>query len=212
MGSLCERKRRPGRSPPRSPFKLFCSSSAFRCSSPRLARPPWTLSNWASAYRRVFLGPQDPPHDMKLHESSSAHGPFHLISVSFSPNPQSSMNSPSSSPTPPSLAPPHSDDYSEQSPLDGPSPSYLEFASRPPKRFPSRCASSSFWILTAPSSSAPCVLPSPTAADAISTPRPAASCPVRISPPSARISSRRGRALGSMSWSGARRSPTALRI
>ena len=39
------------------------------------------------------------------------------------------MNPPSSSP-PPSLAPPHSDDYSGQSPPpDGPSPSYLEFAS-----------------------------------------------------------------------------------
>jgi NLI interacting factor-like phosphatase len=42
------------------------------------------------------------------------------------------MNPPSSSP-PPSLAPPHSDDYSEQSPPDGPSLSYLEFASMPSK-------------------------------------------------------------------------------
>ena len=43
------------------------------------------------------------------------------------------MNPPSSSP-PPSLAPPHSDDYSGQSPPpDGPSPSYLELASTPSK-------------------------------------------------------------------------------
>ena len=83
---------------------------------------------------------------------------------------------------------------------------------RPPKRSPSLRASSSYWTSTAPSSSAPRALPSPPAANAINTPRPAASCPARISPSSARISSRRRRALGSTSWSGARRSLTASRI
>ncbi len=67
---------------------------------------------------------------------------------------------------------------------------------RPPKRSPSLRASSSYWTSTAPSSSAPRALPSPPAANAINTPRPAASCPARISPSSARISSRRRRALG----------------
>jgi hypothetical protein len=43
------------------------------------------------------------------------------------------MNPPSSSPPRPSLAPPHSDDYSKQSPPDGPSPSYLELMSTPSK-------------------------------------------------------------------------------
>jgi hypothetical protein len=156
-----------------------------------------TIELGLSISQSVF-GATRPTTRHEMHESSSAHGPLHLISVSFSPNSQSSMNPPSSSP-PPSLASPHPDDYSEQSPSDGPTPSYLEFASTPSKTLsePPR----KLLILDL---NGTLLLHSPRAPKSYRDRR-------HQHPVPPRISSRRGRALGSTSWSGARRSPTASR-